>query len=233
MTATFRHSDELWDMVPSLAVGAIVVEAVTTRPDVSDVVSRHVGAAVERLAETPESSLAAITAWRRVYARLGVRPTRHRGAAESLLRRLRTHGALPRVHPLVDLCNAVSVRYAVPVAVIDLDRVTGDLTVRHATGAERYQTFAGDVEHPAAGEVIYADSAGNAHSRRWVTRQSGLSAVRRQTTRALIVAEAVHDEAAADVDRLLDVLAETVQRHWRTPVRRAVLTAGSPGLALD
>ena len=132
---------------------------------------------------------------------MGLRPTQFRCASESLLRRIRTHGDMPRVHPLVDLCNAVSAAHAIPIAVLDLDRIEGDLTVKPATGSESFVTFSGDVEHPVAGEIVYSDDAGFAHSRRWVTRQSGRSAIRPSTTRVLIVAEAVHDSADPDVSR--------------------------------
>ena len=55
------------------------------------------------------------------------RPESLRAACEGSLRRLRTDGSLPSIHPLVDLANAVSVAFAVPVAVIDLDRVAGGI----------------------------------------------------------------------------------------------------------
>jgi len=88
---------------------------------------------------------------------MGLKPTQYRCAAESLLRRLRTQGSLPRLHPLVDLCNAVSLAFAVPVAVLDADRIAWPLEVRYATGDEDYLTFGGETEHPAPGEVIFAD----------------------------------------------------------------------------
>jgi DNA/RNA-binding domain of Phe-tRNA-synthetase-like protein len=50
---------------------------------------------------------------------------------------------------------------------------------------------------------VFADTGGRAHARRWTNRQSGYSAVRDTTDSALIVAEAVHDSAAADIARLV------------------------------
>ncbi|MCE0446476.1 hypothetical protein LT493_22975 [Streptomyces tricolor] len=51
----------------------------------------------------------------------------------------------------MDLCNAVSVAYAVPVAVLDVDRITGPLLeVRPARGDETYTAFGGGVERPRA-----------------------------------------------------------------------------------
>lgn len=90
---------------------------------------------------------------------MGLKPTQYRCASESLLRRLRKEGELPRIHPVVDLCNALSVAYGVPVAALDVDRISGPLLeVRHALGDEHYTTFGGDTEHPAPGEVTFVDS---------------------------------------------------------------------------
>ncbi len=159
---------------------------------------------------------------------MGLKPTKYRCAAEALLRRLRTEGGLPRLHPLVDVCNAVSLAFAVPVAVFDVAGVCGDLEVRYAAGDEEYLTFAGEVEHPAAGEVIFADAAGRAHARRWTNRQSGLSAVRDSTSAALIVAEALHESAGAGVPELIEALAAEIAALWAVKPSTAVLAASSP-----
>ena len=159
---------------------------------------------------------------------MGLKPTQYRCASESLLRRFRKDGSLPRLHPLVDLCNAVSLAFAIPVAVLDASAVTGPLEVRYATGEEEYLTFAGDTEHPVAGEVIFADQAGQAHARRWTNRQSGRSAVRDTTSTALIVAEALHDSAPADVPDLIAALAAELRALWTIEPRTAILTAAAP-----
>jgi DNA/RNA-binding domain of Phe-tRNA-synthetase-like protein len=64
---------------------------------------------------------------------MGLKPTQYRCASEALLRRFRKDGSLPWIHPLVDVCKAASVAYATPIAMFDLDQVTRNLTVRHAT----------------------------------------------------------------------------------------------------
>jgi DNA/RNA-binding domain of Phe-tRNA-synthetase-like protein len=169
-----------------------------------------------------------IQAWRRAFARMGLKPTQYRCAAESLLRRFRKEGSLPRLHPLVDLCNAVSLAFAIPVAVLDVAAITWPLQVGYAAGDEDYLTFGGETEHPAASEVIFADQAGRAHARRWTNRQSGLSAVQDTTTAVLIVAEALHDSAARDVPELMTAIAAELAATWSVPSPAAVLTPAAP-----
>jgi hypothetical protein len=72
---------------------------------------------------------------------MGLKPTQYRSASESLLRRFRKESSLPPIHPLVDLCNAVSLAFAIPVAVFDVAKVAEHLDVRYATGSEIYETF--------------------------------------------------------------------------------------------
>src|SRR6516164_9983831 len=184
----FRHAGAVWRDFPALVPGVLYAEGITA--DAEPKAGQYEERARTRLAGGPESEFPEIQAWRRAFAAMGLKPTQYRCASESLLRRFRKEGSLPGVHPLVDLCNAVSLAFAIPVAVFDVDAITGPLEVRYAAGDEEYLTFAGEVEHPGAGEVIFADGAGHAHARRWTNRQSGRSAVRDCTGEALIVAEA-------------------------------------------
>jgi DNA/RNA-binding domain of Phe-tRNA-synthetase-like protein len=159
---------------------------------------------------------------------MGLKPTQYRCAAESLLRRFRKEGTLPQLHPLISLCNAVSLAYAIPVAVFDVSKITGDLQVRYAAGDEQYLTFSGEVEHPDVHEVIFADQASRAHARRWTNRQSGLSAVQDSTTAALIVAEAMHDSGSSDVPHLAAAVAGELDALWSVTPAAAVLSQSSP-----
>jgi DNA/RNA-binding domain of Phe-tRNA-synthetase-like protein len=174
------------------------------------------GRAHERLAGAggQESGLPQIQAWRRAFSSMGLKPTQYRCAAESLLRRFRKEGALPRIHPLIDLCNAASLASAIPVGVFDLSLISGDLQVGYAEGKEAYETFSGTEESPEPGEVIFADATGRAHARRWTNRQSGFSAVRESTAEVLIVAEALHESARDDMARLVAGLGGAVEAHW-------------------
>jgi DNA/RNA-binding domain of Phe-tRNA-synthetase-like protein len=224
----FQHAAGIWRDFPALVPAVLYTDGITSGVAVADRVDHYAAIARSRLAQAAESKWPEIRAWRRAFARMGLKPTKYRCAAEALLRRLRTDGGLPRLHPLVDVCNAVSLAFAVPVAVFDVASVSGDLEVRYAAGDEEYLTFAGAIEHPAAGEVIFADAAGRAHARRWTNRQSGLSAVRDSTSAVLIVAEALHESAAADVPGLLGALAAELTALWPVKPSAAVLTACSP-----
>lgn len=226
----FQHTPDIWRQFPQLVPGVLVVDGIHTQVNVGDDLEPWYQRARDRLHTTTESALPEVAAWRRAYTQMGMKPTQYRSAAEALLRRLRRGESIPRLHPLVDLCNAVSLAFALPVAVLDLDGVADFLEVRHATGTERYLTFRGEIEHPDANEVIFADAEQHAHARRWTFRQSKQSTVHAATTRVLIVSEGLHETAEQDVSLLIDTLAHQIDACWSPPRYQAILTAASPRL---
>lgn len=228
----FSHSTAIWEDFPELVAGVLFADRVGGNASTGAAIEKFNAIAATRLAAASEGELPEIQAWRRTFSRMGLKPTQYRCASEALLRRFRQEGSLPRLHPLVDLCNAVSLAFAIPVAVFDISKITGDLQVRHATGAETYQTFSGEIENPAPREVIFADAAGRAHARRWTNRQSGHSAVSPATGSVLIAAEAMHASAPADVRKLVAVLAGELDAIWSTTAKTGILERSSPSFEI-
>ena len=224
----FQHSGEIWRDFPELVPGVVFADGITHDVPAGDRVARFTAIARSRLATAMESELPEIRAWRGAFSRMGLKPTQYRCASEALLRRFRKDGALSPLHPLVDVCNAVSAAFAIPVAVFDVSKVSGRLEVRYAAGDEQYLTFSGQAEHPSPGEVIFADQAGQAHARRWTNRQSGRSAVSPATSTVLIVAEALHEGAAATIPELIEALTTAIAKTWPTTPQTAILTPARP-----
>ena len=224
----FQHSSEIWRDFPELVAGVVFAEGITPDVTAGDRVAKFTAVASSRLARESESELPEIRAWRRTFARMGLKPTQYRCASEALLRRFRKEGTLPELHPLVDVCNAVSLAFAVPVAVFDVSKISGSLEVRYAAGDEEYLTFGGETEHPSPHEVIFADDARQVHARRWTNRQSGLSAVQASTATALIVTEAMHDTASSDVAELIATVAAELSAIWSMTPAVTVLSRSAP-----
>jgi DNA/RNA-binding domain of Phe-tRNA-synthetase-like protein len=224
----FSHDDAIWSAHPGLVAGVLQAGGIAPHAQAAAAVAALHAQARLRLAKAPEGEWPEIQAWRRAFSAMGLKPTQYRCAAESLLRRFRKEGGLPALHPLVDVCNAVSLAFATPVAVFDLTRIAGDLTVRPAHGTEAYAGVGGEQEPPAPGEVVFADGAGEAHARRWCHRQSARSAVQPGSSAVLIVAEALHCDAAVQIPQLLDALGGALAALGATVQARAVLSRGAP-----
>lgn len=158
--------------------------------------------------ETPS-----LVAWRSAFRRFGVNPTQYRSAAEALLRRLDKKGDIPTINCLVDIGNLVSIRYAMPVAIVDVRDLVSPITVHVATGDETFVELDDQSSvHPDPGEVIFTDGAGVGVARRWCWRQSAESAARADTTRVLVTVEGHHATAQEDVTAALADLTDLLQR---------------------
>jgi DNA/RNA-binding domain of Phe-tRNA-synthetase-like protein len=132
---------------------------------------------------------------------------------------------------MVDLCNAASVAAAVPVAVFDRHAITTELVVRPAAGGEDYLTFSGEHENPDVDEVIYADTAGHAHARRWTNRQSARSATHPDTRAALIVVEALHEDGENTITTALNSITDALTNNGHPAPRQHVLSLQQPTIA--
>ena len=229
----FCHSDAIWADYPELVPGVLFVEGITMQPSVGTRTTKYYAIAESRLAARSEGELLEVQAWRRVFSRMGLKPTQYRCASESLLRRFRKEKTLPQIHPLIDVCNAISIAFAIPVAVFDVAKISEHVEVRYATGSETYLAFSGERENPEPGEVIFADNAGRAHARRWTNRQSRDSAVEDGTTAVLIVAEGVHASAEADITNLTVAIAEELGVLWSVTGKNTLLTRSFPRFEFD
>jgi DNA/RNA-binding domain of Phe-tRNA-synthetase-like protein len=152
----------------------------------------------QALQHVPVDELPHVAAWRAAYRAFGAKPQRTRNSLEALLRR--AGSGLPRVNPLTDVYNAVSVLHQVPVGGEDLAHYIGRPRLIRATGTEPFDTVADGnavIEHPEPGEVVWCDDAG-VTCRRWNWRQARRTQLRDDTTAALFILDALQpmtDEA--------------------------------------
>ena len=228
--ARFRYDPDIIEHFPALVGGVIHATGVhndPTPPRLAAAFHAETLAVRARIGETPLSELPTLAAWRKVFRGFGVDPTQYRSAAEGLLRRLTKQGELPSIGTLVDLANLVSIRYALPVAVVDQRGISGGTIVRFAHGDERWADLgASQTEHPEPGEVIFVDEAGVVSARRWCWRQSAGSAARADTTEILVTVEGHHGTADRDVTlALADLQALLVTHATPATLRSAVLSA--------
>ena len=165
------------------------------------------------LSATAIAELEEIRQWRAAYRSFGIKKTSYRNACEALLRRIRRGEGLPRVAPLVDLYNALSVKYRIPAGADDLAALTPPLAFRYAKPGDGFRDLAGDPhsdDPPKPGEVVLAD-ASHVLCRRWNWRQDVRSRIQPATTDATLVLQTLADDGAEQ----LNSAAEELARHAR------------------
>jgi len=121
----------------------------------------------------PHWADAHLDAWNDVFRAFGAKPKRTPCSAEALRKRVLRDGTMASLDPVVDLYNAVSLRYAIPVGGENLAAYVGTPRLLLADGTETFDTYKEGKpaeETPEAGEVIWRDDTG-VTCRRWNWRQ--------------------------------------------------------------
>ena len=179
-------------LAPDFRAISLVVEAGRLRD------GAHADAALDEACRLvaqnePDWAAAHLDAWAEMFRRFGAKPQRTPCSAEALRKRVLRDGALPRVNPIVDLYNAISLRFAVPVGGENLDAYVGSPRLIVATGAEIFDTMKDGVlteEAPEPGEVVWTDDRG-VTCRRWNWRQGVRTRLSDDATRMWFILESL------------------------------------------
>ncbi|NOL49982.1 B3/B4 domain-containing protein [Pelistega europaea] len=165
-------SPEIFQLAPDFKAISINVQA-------GPVVDAEVGATALRQAcadylQTPPAwAEAHLQSWATVFQQFGAKPKRTPCSAAALIKRVQKDGILSSIDPIVDLYNAVSIRYAIPVGGENSLAYVGVPQLGFASGKEIFDTVkegVAAIENPEVGEVIWHDNQG-VTCRRWNWRQ--------------------------------------------------------------
>lgn len=163
-------SPEIYTLRPDFAALSILVTGARNGP------SDPYDAEQLRLvceAKGPEWAEAHLDAWRDAYRAFGAKPQRTPCSVEALRKRAQRDGILPPVNAVVDLYNAISLSYALPIGGEDAGAYAGTPRLVVAQGGETFDTAQNGepkTEMIDPGEVIWRDDHG-ATCRRWNWRQ--------------------------------------------------------------
>jgi len=159
-------------IAPGFRALSITLEAAPIlHPEVAEQALQRACAAL--LAGEPAWGDAHLAAWAEVFRRFGAKPQRTPCSAEALRKRALRDGSLPSIDPVVDLYNAISVQFAIPVGGENLAAYAGSPRLVIADGSETFDTMKDGApahESPDVGEVIWRDELG-VTCRRWNWRQ--------------------------------------------------------------
>src|SRR5687767_8036586 len=124
----FVLGEDLLALVPETCVALVVAEGVDPTRSAS-AIARLLDEAAAAVAKPSEEQAVPVALWQTALGAAGIDPAAHPPSIENLLSRAHAED-VPRVGPVVDLANAISLKHLVPVGAHDLDKVRGDMQVR-------------------------------------------------------------------------------------------------------
>jgi len=223
---------------PAFRVALVVVDALVIpaeRPPMLEAFIDETAARVARdLAGLDLADVAELKAWRQAYRAFGVKKTSYRSSVERLLKNIQRGAGLPRVNALVDVYNAVSALYRMPIGADDLDRVTPPLASRYAQPTDTFIALgdpAATPDPPQAGEIVYAD-AEKCLCRRWNWYQDARSATAPLTTRAVLTVQTLSGDDS-ELQKAASHLADLIGGCCGGRARWAIVHAAAPLVAVS
>jgi len=233
--ASFKVAPQVFERLPGLCIGVVVAKGIDNgRPDadIAALLEREIGAAAARLDGVNLKEYPPIARFRDAFQTLGVNPNKFMCSIEALFRRVAKAGVLPSINPVVDLGNAVSLKYSLPIGAHDIGKLHGDLEVRESRPGDRFVPFGGgEAETPDAGEVVYA-SGETVKIRRWIWRQSEDGKIDASTTDVVFPIDGFLDANVGDVEAARSELRGLVQASFGCEAREGLLTRDTPEFAL-
>lgn len=189
MTVDPLISPEIFVLRPDFT--ALSIHAASARNEASDTPGiERLHDACRELDWAPWAE-AHLESWRNAYRAFGAKPQRTPCSAEALRKRAQRDQAVPAVNAVVDLYNALSLRYALPIGGEDAALYDGRPSLIQASGGEPFDTIsegAPKVEAVECGEVIWCDARG-VTCRRWNWRQGVRTRITQDSTEMWFVLE--------------------------------------------
>lgn len=172
-------------LAPTLVLGCISADVTFEKHNEAlwREIEQHLAHLTATIKPEQTNSIPQIAVMRQAYKALGKDPSRYRGSAEALLRRVLSGKGLYQINSIVDINNLVSLESLNPAGTYDLERITPPIELRIGAAGENYNGIGKDMINIES-LPVFADAAGAFGS---PTSDSERAMVRLETRKVLMV----------------------------------------------
>lgn len=226
MMKKFEVENEFWELFPKARIGIIICTGIDNTvidpAPYEKMISDAEKEVFKYLKDTDFSNNDVVKVWREAFQKFKTKKGA-RSSIEALLKRVYNGNHIGTINPLVDIYNAISLKYALPCGGEDIDTFVGDVRLTKAVGTESFVTLGTDEDAPPyEGEVVYKDDAG-AICRCWNWRESVRTMLTENTKNAFLCIESVDETRLDAFENALKDLAAKVQDQLGGACRISVL----------
>ena len=212
----FMIEEDFWAVFPNAKIGIVVCKNIDNTVRDRDFYDRMLSDAEKEAAkfftEEDFSNNIVVKVWREAFQKFKTKKGA-RSSIEALLKRVSNGNHIGTINPLVDIYNAISLKYALPCGGEDIDTFIGHVRLTKAVGDEPFVTLGTDENAPPyEGEIIYKDDAG-AICRCWNWRESVRTMLTEETKNAFLCIELVDEQRIETFQEALIELKQTIAEH--------------------
>jgi len=152
---------DLSQRAPKLALGCVSATVAVKQHDEAlwIEIDNHLAHLTATVKPEQTTTIPQIAAMRSAYKALGKDPSRYRGSAEALLRRVLSGKGLYQINSVVDINNLVSLESLNPAGTYDLEKITLPIELRIGAAGESYKGIGKDLINIES-LPVFADNVG-------------------------------------------------------------------------
>ena len=213
----YEVAKEILQKMPNVYFGAVAVRGLDNTksiPELEEMLQANIAVCEQYFAGKKPKETPDIVPYREAFRALDINPNKFLCSIEALLTRIAKGKGFPHINPIVDLGNAISIKYHLPIGAHDLDTIAESLQVRTAHEGDTFIAF-GETEEetPDMGEAIYA-SGNEVRTRRWTWRQSERGKITEETKVVLFPIDGFADVNAKEVHEAIDEFVTLLRRFF-------------------
>lgn len=171
----FIVEKEIFEKLPNACFGIVMAKGIDNSKEYKEItklLDENIEEVSKRFANKKVKEEKEIIPYREAFLALNINPNKYLCSIEALFTRIAKGKGIPHINSIVDLGNAISLKYTLPIGAHDLGNGNEDICIRFAKKGDTFLPFGSENEEvPDIGEVVYA--VGNqVRTRRWTWRQS-------------------------------------------------------------
>ncbi|MBW6464800.1 MAG: hypothetical protein K0B84_11560 [Firmicutes bacterium] len=176
----FIIEDKVFDMLPEVCFGVVVAHNIdnsANNPEIISLMEEAINSTRLKFNETKPKEHHDIQPYREAFRKMEINPNKFPCSVEALAARIVKGGTLPDINPAVNLVNAFSIKYTLPMGAHDLDSTSEDIEVRFSRSGDSFIPFGEkEPEILECCELVYA-AGYHIKTRKWIWRQSDFGKV--------------------------------------------------------
>ena len=213
----FEIAKEIFDLLPDAYFGVVAVKGMDNTKEIPELeaeLAANIAVCEAAFQGIKVKNAEDIQPYREAFKAIGVNPNRYMCSIEALLDRIAKGKGFPHINAIVDMGNAVSIKYHLPIGAHDMATVAESLDVRPAVEGDTFVPFGSEEEdNPEAGEVVYV-SDHQVRTRRWTWRQSEIGKIQESTTDVLFPIDGFTGINKEQVEAAAKELAEMAAKYF-------------------
>lgn len=227
----FAVAPEVFKILPNYCLGVVVAKGIHNW-EASPVIREWMEAEQEKFcrefAEVNLKEYPGISVYREAFQKLNMNPNKFMCSIEALAKRVQKGNRLPGINSIVDLGNAMSLKYVLPMGAHDIDRFEGDMMVRFSTPEDHFLPMGETAqEDMPEGELVYV-SGNTVKTRRWIWRQSEDGKITEDTSYALFPIDGFEGVNEGKVQEARQELAQFLKEQFGCGLETGYINRDNP-----